>query len=163
MRPLLLATLVFGSALLCATSLQAGTANGTLTVQATVVDACSVASASLSFGSVSPSAGTAIPATTSINVTCTLGTPFTVGLSTGQNASGGNRRMLGASNVYLGYRLYQDLLLTTPFGDTGSSDRASGLGLGITATPIAVFGAVTSGQNVGSGSYSDSVQITVYY
>jgi spore coat protein U-like protein len=142
----------------------ASTANANLTVQATVSDTCSVADAALTFGSVNPTTGTAAPVTANIAVTCTLGTAFSVGLDDGQNLSGGSRRMRrGSTTDYLKYELYKDLLMTTRFGDTGSSDRASGLGLGITSTPVTVYGSIPSSQSVGSGSYADTVQITLYY
>jgi len=154
----------FAVGLAVAGSANAATATGTLTVQATVSDACSVADAALTFGAVNPTAGVVVPVTANINVTCTLGTTFSVGLGDGSNVSGGNRRLRrGATTDYLRYELYKDLLMTARFGDSGSSDRAAGLGLGVAATPIVVYGAIPSSQTAASGSYSDSVQITLYY
>jgi len=143
---------------------RAGQATANLTVQATVADACSTTDATLSFGTVLPSAGTAAPVSSTINVTCTLGTSFSVGLGTGLNLSGGARRMRqGATTTYLNYELYKDAAAVTRFGDTGASDRATGVGVGLLATAIQVYGAIPSGQNVGTGAYADTVQINVYY
>ncbi|MBU1376917.1 MAG: spore coat U domain-containing protein [Alphaproteobacteria bacterium] len=154
----------FAASVACSSAAHAATATGTLTVQATVSDACSVADSTLTFGAVNPNSGVIIPVTTNINVTCTLGTSFSVGLGDGSNVSGGNRRLRrGATSDYLRYELYKDLLMTARFGDTGSSDRAAGLGLGIAATPVLVYGAIPSSQTAASGSYADSVQITLYY
>lgn len=140
------------------------TANGTLTVQATVSDACSVADAALTFGAVNPSAGVLVPVTANIGVTCTLGTSFSVGLNDGQNLSSGNRRMRkGVTSDYLRYELYREVLMSSRFGDTGTSDRVTGLGLGIAATPVVVYGVVPGSQTAAAGSYSDSVTITLYY
>lgn len=158
------AILAFSACLAFAGGAQAATANGTLTVQATVSDACSVADAALTFGAVNPTNGILVPVTANIGVTCTLGTTFSVGLGDGQNVNGGNRRLRrGATTDYLRYELYKDLLMTSRFGDTGSSDRAAGLGLGVAATPVVVYGAIPGSQTAASGSYSDSVQITLYY
>lgn len=136
-----------------------------LNVTATVVDACSATDATLAFGTVNPSVGTALPTAATINVTCTLLTPFSVGLGNGTNASGGARRMRrGATSDYLTYEIYKDLLMTTRFGDTDSTDRATGLlGLGLLPTPVLLYGTVASGQSVSAGNYTDVVPITVYY
>ena len=150
--------------LVCGGSAEAAQATANLNVSATVADTCGVTDASLSFGTVVPSAGTALPVTGAINVTCSLGTAFTVGLGNGQNVSSGARRMRkGSTTDYLTYEIYKDLLGTTRFGDSGSSDRAAGLGLGLIVTPIAFFGAVPSGQSSVTGVYADTVQITLYY
>lgn len=142
----------------------AGTAPATLTVQATVVDLCSADNATLNFGTVNPTSGVVLPTTGLINVTCSLLTPFTVGLGDGLYASSGARRMKrSGSTDYLNYSLFKDLLMTTRFGDTGSSDRAAGAGLGLLPTPITVFGTIAAGQSAQSGDYSDTVQVTVYY
>jgi len=143
----------------------AATASGQLTVQATVVDTCAVANATLDFGPVNPGTGSAGPTTGAINVTCSLGTPFSVGLDNGANLSGGKRRMRrGATTDYLNYELYKDVTLLNRLGDTGSSDRVTGLtGLGLTANSVPLYGAVESGQSAGGGSYSDTVQIIVRF
>jgi spore coat protein U-like protein len=152
------------SALFCASAAEAAQATANLTVTATVADTCGVTDAALSFGTIVPTAGTAVPVTGAISVTCSLGTSFSVGLGNGANASGAVRRMrLGATSNYLTYEIYKDLLTTTRFGDTGSSDRAAGVGVGLLVTPIAFFGSVASGQTASVGAYSDSVQITLYY
>ncbi len=143
----------------------ADTATGNLTVQATVASACTVADATLNFGSVDPAAGTAAPVAGSIDVTCTLGTVFAVGLDDGLNVASGQRRMrLGATSDYLDYEIYQDALEATRFGDTDNSDRVTNVvGLGITANAIPIFGTVAGSQAAPAGDYEDTVQVTVYY
>lgn len=160
----ILAIAAFAVGVGCASAAGAATATGTLTVQATVSDACSVADAALTFGAVNPTNGILVPVTTNISVVCTLGTSFSVGLGDGSNVNSGNRRLRrGATTDYLRYELYKDILMTSRFGDTGASDRVAGLGLGVTATPVVVYGTIPSAQTAASGSYSDSVQITLYY
>ena len=159
-----LAIFALASGALAADAASGATANGTLTVSATVADACSVADANLPFGSVNPAAGVTTAVSANINVTCTLGTSFTVGLGNGSNVSSGVRRLRrGVTTDYLTYELYKDMAGTTRFGDTGASDRAAGTGLGVSVTPISVYGKIPSGQSAASGAYSDSVQITLYY
>jgi spore coat protein U-like protein len=155
---------LLGFGLMAAGPSLAASTSANLNVTATVVNACTAADATLAFGTVSPSTGTLVPTTATINVTCTLLTPFTVGLGDGTNYSGGARRMRrGATSDYLTYEIYTDLLLTTRFGDTDSSDRAAGLGLGVLPTPVLLYGTVASGQSVSAGNYTDTVPITVYY
>ena len=142
----------------------AATATGTLTVQATVSDACSLADGALAFGAVDPNSGVAVAVTANIAVTCTLGAAFAVGLGDGQNLAAGSRRMRrGATTDYLKYNLYRDVMLTSRFGDTGVSDRVAGTGMGVSSTPVVVYGTMPSSQAGASGTYADSVQITVYY
>lgn len=125
--------------------------------------ACSVLSANLNFGQVDPSQGVVIPVTGLISVTCSLGQTYAVGLSDGVNPSGATRRMKSSkSNSYLSYLLFKDLLQTSRFGDV-SAQRSSQLGLGVAPNLIPVFGTIPSGQTANSGSYADTVMITVYY
>jgi spore coat protein U-like protein len=150
-----------------AASAQAATPiNSNLTVQANVVDACSVAPATLDFGTINPTNGVVIPLLGSINVTCSLGTSFSVGLGDGANVTGTQRRMhRNSSTDYLQYELYKDLLGTSRFGNAVTSERMSlplG-GLGILPTPVLFYGTVAANQAAGAGAYSDTVQITVYF
>lgn len=164
MKAILPAGVVVTLFLACNPAAAAGTAQANLTVSATVVDLCSASDATVAFGTVNPAVGTTLPTTGLINVTCSLGTAFTVGLDDGLNASSGNRRMKrSGTSDYLTYNLYKDALMSTRFGDTGSSDRAAGTGLGLLPTPISAYGTVASGQSAPPGGYSDTVQITVYY
>jgi spore coat protein U-like protein len=143
----------------------AATATGSLTVQATVVDTCSVSNGLLDFGVVNPTNGTLLPALGGVSVTCSLGTPFSVGVDNGSNASSGQRRLRrDATGDYLNYELYKDLTMQARFGDTDASDRVTGqIGLGITANLVPFYGYITSGQTGGGGVYSDSIQVTVRF
>lgn len=161
---MLVASVAISAASAWGAGAQAATANANLTVQATVADACSVADTALTFGAVNPTNGIVVPVTANVSVTCTLGTSFSVGLGDGQNLNSGSRRLRrGATSDYLRYELYKDLTMLARFGDSGAGDRAAGLGLGIAATPITVYGAIPAGQTATSGSYADTVQITLYY
>jgi len=75
------------------TSAQAATATGTLNVSAVVPDFCELSSTSvnLSLGNYYPNAETT--QSTTIQVRCTIGTAYNVGLGLGTNASGATRRM----------------------------------------------------------------------
>lgn len=143
----------------------AATSTGVLTVQATVVDACAVASTTLAFGVIDPAVGTTGRPSVGVNVTCTQGTSFSVGLGDGLNATAGQRRLRGASGThYINYELYRDSGGTQRFGDSVTTQRLSGLsGLGATANSVSVYGGVAPGQSAPADSYSDTVPITIYY
>ena len=146
---------------------QAGTASGTLGISATVVNSCSVANTTLAFGTVSPSLGSVVPITSMMNVTCTLGTVFSVGLGDGSwpLAANGQRRLKGTTTgTYLNYNLTQDLLGTLRFGLTIPAQLVTNqLGLGVLPTSVAVYGAIPSGQSAAADTYTDTIPITVSY
>jgi len=144
---------------------RSATTAGVLTVQATVVDACAVASSALAFGVIDPAVGTASRPSVGVNVTCTQGTPFAVGLGDGLNASAGQRRMRGALGAnYIAYDLFRDSAGTQRFGDSVTTQRLTGqVGLGALANSISVYGGITAGQSAPADSYSDTVPITIYY
>ncbi|MEH3105809.1 MAG: spore coat U domain-containing protein [Sphingomonas fennica] len=136
-----------------------------LTVQATVVDSCAVASGTLAFGVIDPAAGTNTRPSVNLNVTCTQGTTFAVGLGDGANATGGQRRMKGANGAqYLAYDLFRDSAGTQRFGDSITTQRLTGqVGLGSLANTVAVYGGIAGGQAAPADAYSDTVPITIYY
>ena len=74
----LLAGLAFG-----APAAQAATATTTFAVTLTVLNQCVVTATPLAFGSLALVGGTGGQATNTLTVTCTAGTPFTIGLNQG--------------------------------------------------------------------------------
>ncbi len=154
MRRGLLTCLRLGASLLIA-GLGAGAAEAA---------SCSVDDASLSLGTLDPPTGSLAPSAGIISVTCSLGASYAVGLDNGLHALGSARRLKrSASSDYLTYQLYKDVLMSQRFGDQVASERVSGLGAGLGATPVAVYGAAPAGQTAPSGTYGDSVRITVYF
>lgn len=158
------------TALLCgaACTAWAGTATNNLAVSATVTANCTIdASAGISFGSydpVSANASTDLSGTGTITTTCTNGASATVTLGQGSNAATGStdtaplRQMTDGTDM-LAYQLYTDSGHTTVWDNT--------TGLGVTGTGTAsnasVYGVITAGQNVGAGSYTDTVVATVTF
>ncbi len=147
------------------TSAFSGTVTDNLVVNATVVDSCSVTGDTLDFGNVDALTGTTVDVTATISVTCTLNTTYNVQLDQGTyGASVTSREMqISGDTTRLSYHLYTSALNTTEWGVTNGVDTVAGLGLGIAATPHLVYGSIPAGQAVPSGSYSDTVTITVAY
>lgn len=143
---------------------QAATATDTMTVSATVQSACVVSANPLAFGNYNPTSGSNTDATTTLSVTCTSGTSYTVGLSagTGNGATVSARKMTGGGNT-LNYALYQDSARSTNWGNTPGTDTPASATAGASAATLTVYGRITGGQNVPAGTYTDSVTVTVNY
>jgi spore coat protein U-like protein len=148
-----LGCLVLGFAAVPAT---AGTATATFAVSATVQATCAVATTPMAFGNYSSI--TAAPGTSTVTVTCTTGTPYTLGLDAGLGslATVTARKMMNGA-VVLNYGLYTDAAHTTNFATLAS---ANGTGAGV---PVTVYGLVPANQFVAPNAYSDTITATVTY
>lgn len=147
------------AALVATPALAADTA--TMAVSATVTATCNVTTSPVAFGSVDVTSGTNVDATGGISVTCTNGTAWAAaaGAGTGTGATVTARTMTSGVNS-LNYALFTDSARTTNFG---GANTISGTGSG-SAQASTVYGRVASGQtSVPSGSYTDSVLISLTY
>src|SRR5947207_11116831 len=66
-----------------ASPVEAATSTNTFTVQAVINAACNVSATTLNFGTYDPSSGTAVTGSSTVNVYCTSGTPYTAALNIG--------------------------------------------------------------------------------
>jgi spore coat protein U-like protein len=147
--------------------INSGTA--TLTVNLTVSNDCTITAPNIAFGS-APVISAFTPVTgQTINLACTKGSAYTVGLSDGQNpvSVGGRRRMISGSN-YLAYDIFKSAG-TTRWGSVGSARRSStdaevnpGNGLG-TGSQIFNYNAkiYTDQTTPPTGTYLDNVVLDV--
>ena len=147
--------------------INSGTA--TLTVNLTVSNDCTITAPNIAFGS-APVISAFTPVTgQTINLACTKGIAYTVGLSDGQNpvSVGGRRRMISGSN-YLAYDIFKSAG-TTRWGSVGSARRSStdaevnpGNGLG-TGSQIFNYNAkiYTDQTTPPAGTYLDNVVLDV--
>jgi spore coat protein U-like protein len=131
-------------------------------VTATVVRGCIIATTDLAFGlypaiAVPPQ----VLATSTIRVTCELGDTYSIGLNSGSNAAGAQRRMAHTTPPvsYLSYNLFQDPARSIVWGDTGLT-RRDAIGTG-TAQTYTVYGQLPGAQVVPVGAYVDTVRVTV--
>jgi spore coat protein U-like protein len=166
-----LATVAFSS--LCwldASSAMASTATSNLTVSASVSANCSISTSAVAFGAYDPiaaNASAALNGTGTVTVTCTNGSAAVISLGQGSNAAGDStdiaptRQLSDGATHNLAYFLYQNTGRTTVWGNT----EATGLGhTGTgTSTGLTVYGAISGGQNMPAGSYTDSVVATVTF
>src|SRR5690349_8461784 len=84
-------------------------ATTTMGVSATVLNACLVTATNMAFGNYDPTSSSATDATSNINVTCTPGTLYNVGLNAGSTAGATvtTRKMLNGVTP-LNYSLYSN-------------------------------------------------------
>lgn len=146
-----------------------GAGTRTLTVSLQVTNDCQITTPNISFGS-APVVGAFAPVNQSINVSCTKGSNYTVGLDDGQNAAGGRRRMKSAANNYLAYDLFKRAgvvrwgPLTTARRASSDADINPGAGTG-TGSQIFNYNARVYADQATppAGSYVDSVILDVQF
>jgi len=146
-----------------------GSGTASLTVSMTVTNDCQITAPNISFGSAPVVSGFAAVTGQTINIACTKGSAYTVGLSDGQNpvSVGGRRQMISGSNL-LAYDIFKSAT-TTRWGSVSTARRASstaevnpGNGLG-TGSQIFNYNAkIYTDQNTPpGGTYIDNVVLDV--
>lgn len=151
---------------------QAGTATANLTVQITITAACTINAATLDFGS-NPGTNLLsanVDTSTTVSVTCTNGSPYSIGMDNGANVSGAQRRMKNGVSNFLNYNLYTDAGRTNAWTTAASSTTcttanscALGTGNGA-AQSVSIFGRVpTVATAPSAGAYTDTVVMTITY
>lgn len=134
----------------------------TFSVQATISDSCTVTANNLNFGSVGFLTGN-IDETSSVNVTCTNGLPYDVGLDGGlSGATDPTIRIMTLSSENVTYGLYRDSARTLPWGDTIGTDTAAGTGTG-SSQALTVYGRVPTQSTPTPGTYTDTIVVTVTF
>ncbi|AIY41361.1 Sigma-fimbriae tip adhesin [Collimonas arenae] len=144
------------------------TGSATFVTSATVQKFCLVTTNNVNFGAI-PSTAVNTTASSSINVTCTNGTPYFVGLSPSNANTAGAGVMSGSIGGNTDKVPYQ--LSSTPgpsgtvWGNTATSTTVgngkAGTGTGL-AQPLNVY-ATVPGANYRPDSYSDTVTVNVNY
>jgi spore coat protein U-like protein len=149
----------------------AATATATLSVQVTITASCTIAASTMNFGSVS---GTTlllsvVTGTASVSVTCSSGTPYSIGMDNGLNASGAQRRLASSGN-FLAYGLFTDVTRLNALTIATDALTCNLLGSCIlgtgngTAQSSTVYGAIAVvAAAPAAGTYTDTVTMTVTY
>ncbi|MGR4041468.1 Csu type fimbrial protein [Pseudomonas sp. 910_21] len=146
-----------------------GSGTQALTVNMMVSNDCVITAPNISFGSAPVVSAFATVTGQTINLSCTKGSAYTVGLSDGQHpvSAGGRRQMISGSN-YLAYDIFKSAG-NTRWGSVGSARRSStdaevnpGNGLG-TGSQIFNYNArIYTDQNTPpAGTYIDNVVLDV--
>ncbi len=149
----------------------AGNATSTFTVSANVSNNCTIAAANLAFGAYDPivaNTTTPLNVNSTVTVACTKGAVATVGLNAGSNGGKGGcattRAMStgGATPAYLCYEIYSNSGLSTVWGNSGAG-LINYTSAGKAPVGLIDYGQVPAGQDVATGSYSDSVIATINF
>lgn len=143
----------------CSTVTQ-NTTQPSFTTQANVIPNCSVTAQNINFGSHGV-LSSQVDATGGINVTCTPGTNYTIGLNNGLSGTGPTARRMTLGGESVLYGLYKDSARSQPWGNAGG-DLATGTGAGATQS-LPVYGRVPSQPTPAAGLYTDTVVVTVTY
>jgi len=137
-------------------------------VSATVQDNCTVSANNLTFNAVAAGAATA-PGSTTLSVTCTVNTPYTVGLAplnAPSTTGAGTMQGTGGNANTVQYQLYSNSGLTQVWGNTAAvgstGNGVAGTGTG-SAQPLIVYAKTTTSTDVTPDTYSDTVQVNVNY
>lgn len=158
---------------------QSGTAPGTcggsqtnvffpFLVSATVQKNCTVSANNLTFNAVAAGTATA-PGSTTLSVTCTVSTPYTVGLAplnVSSTTGAGTMNGTGGNANTVQYQLYSNSGLSQAWGNTATAgstgNGVAGSGTG-SAQSMTVYAKTTSSTDVTPDTYSDTVQVNVNY
>ncbi len=140
---------------------QATTTTSPIAVSATVTSTCSIVAQPLVFGSY---ASVQTDASTTVSVTCTNGTTYSVALDAGQGSGGTTalRVMTGPGSAPLNYTVYSNSARSTIWGNTPGSNVVAGTGVG-TGQVLTVYGRIPANQYPTPGAYTDSITATLTY
>lgn len=133
---------------------------------------CAVNATPFTFGTYNPLSNSPVSATAVVEVECTViiaggSVSYDIQLDGGIIGTVANRSMSNGTSL-LNYSLYTDASRLTRWGDGsfGTSVVSNAFNLGLSTRRMDSFivhGHIPAGQNVTTGSYSDTVTITVVY
>jgi len=134
-----------------------------------LVSSCTVSASGVAFGIYDPTVAIATFSSATIGVNCVVSgatghNPVTIAFDTGSSGTFTSRTMLNGTDV-LNYNLYIDAAYTLVWGD--------GSGLSLTHTQFVtpgkpsfsatVYGMIPALQTPGSGTFSDTITVTVSF
>jgi spore coat protein U-like protein len=143
-------------------ALVSGSKRFPFTVTARVPPKCSVATATMDFGT-RTSLSKPIDASTNFGIVCSKGLPYQISVDGGTTGSTNPaRRRMTLSSSFVEYGLYRDPGRIMVWGSTMGADTLSSTGSGITQT-VPVYGRVHPQDTPPPGVYTDMVVVTVIY
>lgn len=145
MKKLLAIITVAAITAMAGSAMASGTAN--LQVTATVIPTCTMTGGTLAFGNLDPTNPAIKTADSSgVTITCTTGTPYTLGGDAGDNNVGTQKRLAFGTN-YIPYSV------TIPAGGSGTA----------VAQTVTIAGTIAADAYTSAppGTYSDTIELTV--
>ncbi|CFQ33428.1 spore coat U domain-containing protein [Yersinia aleksiciae] len=96
-----------------------------------------------------------------LNLYCSAGTAYSIGMDNGAHASGAQRRLAGGSTEFVTYNLFKDSNYALAWGASGA-DALSGTATTIsTAIPLTIYTEVPAQATPSVSAYNDTVNVTV--
>ena len=166
MKRAVLVLAVCGVVFAFGTSAFSAEVTSTLDVSATVLEVCTVSTVPVNFGDFN--GATTIYSGGSVNITCTDGVAYEIAMDGGLHKElGDNDRRMSGGIYWLEYELFQDSSLTTCWGDDSyyrshPCMEKTGTGTGLEQQHT-VYGELSGSQIVPADTYTDVVNVTVYY
>jgi spore coat protein U-like protein len=155
---LLLATAIVAAA---SGSALANSDSDVLTVRVTVQEACSIAGTTIDFGTYSAGQQAALDAQGAISYSnCGAGT-LNISLDGGAAGNVANRAMSNDNSDSLSYQLYRNSARNQVWGS--GADAQQVVLLVPDSGSVPVYGRIPGGQNVPSGTYTDTVNVTLTF
>jgi spore coat protein U-like protein len=159
----LLAALVSTAALSMSASVFAGQATTTMPVSIIITSGCSVSATPMVF----PTPTALVPdasAIAQVNVICTNGTPFVIGLDAGAHSTDvAVRKMQGPALETLDYSIYQTGAHVTVWGNSQGVNTVASTGTGFIQQFAAYGYGTTPAVLPTAGTYTDTVNVFVYF
>ncbi len=126
-----------------------------------VAEGCGISASNLNFGNYT---GALLSASTTLQVGCTGGTTYNVGLNVGAGAGATftSRKMTGPANALLNYNLCRDSGCSLIWGNTVGTNTQPGTGTNAIQN-LTVYGQIPAGQSAVIGSYTDTIVATLTY
>jgi len=160
-RAALLGAGLLGAALALAlpTLVRAASSTDSFEVRARVQPDCAVVASDIDFGVYDPSRKA--EATGDLEIYCTKHTEYSIYLGPGENGTIPDRRMSNGRET-LPYNLYTKSNHKNVWGDATTGSFVSGKGKGWWES-YTIHGLIEAGHDVGGGTYTDQVVVTVEY
>lgn len=132
---------------------------------------CSASATGIAFGIYQPLAASPVTSTATVTITCSSPLSLLVSYSIQLGPGGGGSyaaRSMGGSGGRLAYQLYTGALYNQVWGagTAGTTAVANGYLLGVvlpTVSEYTVYGRIAAGNNVGVGTYGDTITVVVIY
>ena len=148
----------------------AATDTATMAVSTAVSMSCTIAAGAMTFASYDPTATVDNDANASITSTCTAGGAAVITMNQGGRAQSGSSDAIPLRAMWNGsegtpedllYHVYSDSAGGTVWGNTAGSGKS--IAADGTAQVFTAYGRIPKNQTVSSGSFSDSVLVTLTY
>jgi len=134
---------------------------------------CTITTTPVAFGVYDPQAATALDGTGSVRLDCSNYGTVNVALDDGGATSFAARRMTNGTDL-LGYQLYTDTARSIVWGDGNAGTDTVDCFIGFSTNGCVstlfslratrtIYGRIPALQNVGIGSYADTVRITITF